>query len=121
MMLVGPMKKKLVTSMIVLAVVMTAIFMAVIFVITNVKDDKIEELVKRAEVVERYVSLTKKGDDYWGLCYLKGVCVVDLLDFNCDGVDDLLLVCHKGTNSGLNIDDKEMSKKELFTVFQSRE
>lgn len=60
-------------------------------------------------------------DDYWGLCYLKGVCVVDLLDFNCDGTEDLLLVCHKGTNSGLNIDDKAIPlgidyQIEIWTV-----
>ena len=70
------------------------------------------------EIAEMYGKgeMVDQTDDYWGLCYLKGVCVVDLLDFNCDGVDDLLLVCHKGTNSGLNIDDKEIPLGEDYQI-----
>lgn len=55
MMLVGPMKKKLVTTVIVVVVVLTAFFCALGYFLLSAKQSEINNLVTKAEVVERYV------------------------------------------------------------------
>ena len=55
MMLVGPMKKKMVTTVIIVVVILTAIFGVLGYFLLSGKQKEINELMKKAEVVERYV------------------------------------------------------------------
>ena len=55
MMLVGPMKKKMVTTVILVVIILTVIFGVIGFLLLSGKQNQIDELMKKAEVVERYV------------------------------------------------------------------
>jgi hypothetical protein len=48
-------------------------------------------------------TLVEETSEYSGFSYLKGLCVVDLLEFNGDGVQDLLVIYSNGENTGTNI------------------
>lgn len=55
MMLVGPMKKKLVSTVIVVIVVLTAIFGAILYLVWSGQQNEIKSLQLKAETIERYV------------------------------------------------------------------
>lgn len=55
MMLVGPMKKKMVTTVIVVIIIVSLIFGVLGYFLLSSKQNQINELMKKAEVVERYV------------------------------------------------------------------
>lgn len=54
-MMIGPMKKKVITSAVVTGVILTLVFVAVFAIYSNSKNNKIAELEKKGEVVQRYV------------------------------------------------------------------
>ena len=54
-MMIGPMKKKVITSTVVTAVVLIIIFVAIAFIYVSQNNKHIAELEKRGEVVQRYV------------------------------------------------------------------
>lgn len=62
---------------------------------------------KYLELEEEYgvVQYYEDSSGYSGCSYLEGVCVVDLMDFNGDGTEDLFLVYANGTRTGMNMDD----------------
>ena len=51
------------------------------------------------------------NSDYYGYSYLSGVCIVDLMDFNGDGIQDLFVVYSNGQMDRVFIDN---SKYEVF-------
>lgn len=55
MMLVGPMKKKLVSTVIVVAVVLTAVFGAILYVVWSGQQSEIKLLQQKSETIQRYV------------------------------------------------------------------
>lgn len=55
MMLVGPMKKKLVSTVIVVTVVLTAVFGTILYFVWSSQQNEIVSLQRKAETIERYV------------------------------------------------------------------
>lgn len=55
MMLVGPMKKKLVSTVVVVAVVLTAVFGAILYVVWSGQQSEIKLLQEKSETIQRYV------------------------------------------------------------------
>ena len=58
----------------------------------------------------------EESTDNNGYSYLKGLCIVDLLDFNGDGLEDLFLVYSNGQYTGTNSDDVKIPQATTYQI-----
>ena len=78
--------------------------------------EKYEELALQYGEPDSFEETRKDDEVGFGCYYLTGVAVVAILDFNGDGVDDILFVYHNGTNPGENYHDLKIPRAQSYQL-----